>query len=69
MNLLQYFDKYITESKTKPNPNTGKLSAKTTIKGFRATYKILKSFNDNVYKIDFDNITLDWYYDFIELHW
>ena len=65
LDLFEYFDKYIKETKTKPNPHTGKLVSLQTVKSYEATKNILKKFNDKVRKIDFDRMTLDWYYDFI----
>ena len=66
LNLFEYFDKYIESAKVKPNPHTGKLVSLQTIKSYEVTKNILKKFNEEVRKIDFDGITLDWYYDFIE---
>lgn len=66
LNLFEYFDKYIRDAKTKPNPHTGKLVSLQTVKSYEVTKNILLRYNDEVKKLDFDAITLDWYYDFIE---
>ena len=62
--LLSFVDEFIDDAKSKPNPITKKLVRPNTIKGYITTKNKLKAFNDEVYKIDFDTITLEWYYDF-----
>lgn len=64
--LFSFIDKFIENAKTKPNPITKKLVSYNTIKDYNLTKNTLQNFNDEVYKIDFEKITLDWYYDFIE---
>lgn len=66
MTLFRFIDEFIETAKTKPNPTTKKLVSKNTLKDYTLTKNTLQNFNDEVYKIDFDSITLDWYDDFIE---
>lgn len=66
LTLFSFIDLFIDNAKAKPNPITKKLVSNNTIKDYTLTKNTLKLFNDEVYKIDFDKITLDWYYDFIE---
>ena len=65
-NLFTFIDEFIEDAKTKPNPITRKLVSKGTLSGYNVTKNFLKNFNDEQYPIDFDTITLDWYYDFID---
>lgn len=58
--LFDYFD-YFDETKGKQL----KLRA-GTLKEYRKTKSFLQRFNDKMYPIDFDNIDMDFYYDFIE---
>jgi integrase len=64
--LFTFIDTFIENAKTKPNPITKKLVSKNTLKDYTLTKNTLTDFNNEVYKIDFDSITLDWYYDFID---
>jgi integrase len=64
--LFEFIDAFIVDAKTKNNPHTGKRVTEQTIKGYEVTKTILKAFNDTQYKIGFDKITLDWYFDFVE---
>jgi integrase len=64
--LFTFIDTFIENAKTKPNPITKKIVSKNTLKDYTLTKNTLTDFNDEVYKIDFDSINLDWYYDFID---
>ena len=64
--LFSFIDQLIEQSKNKPHPRTKKLLSKNTVKDYSLTKNTLQAFNDEVYKVDFDTISLDWYYDFIE---
>jgi integrase len=64
--LFDFIDEFITEAKTKNNPSTGKIVAEGTIRGYKSTQTILQDFSKHRYKLDFNKITLDWYYDFID---
>lgn len=65
-NLFTFIDLFIEDSKTKPNPITKKLVTKGTLRGYNLTKNFLERFHKEVYNIDFDNINLQWYYDFVE---
>ncbi|APG65929.1 MULTISPECIES: site-specific integrase [Tenacibaculum] len=47
-------------------PDIKKTKASGTLKNYLITENILKRFNKEVYKIDFDNIDIDFYNDFID---
>lgn len=64
--LFSFLKGYIENAKSRPNPITGKVVSKSTLKDYTAVKNMLKRFNDEQYKIDFDSITLDFYYDFID---
>lgn len=64
--LFSFIDQLIENYKYNPHPITKKLLSRNTLKDYTLTRNTLQLFNDEVYKIDFDTITLDWYYDFIE---
>lgn len=64
--LFTFIDEFIEDAKTKPNPITRKLVSKGTLSGYNVTKNFLQKFNDEQYPIDFNTITLDWYYDFID---
>lgn len=61
-----FIEKLIDEYITKINPTTGKTRATGTIRSLKGTVEVLKRFEKYNYRITFDNITLDWYYDFIK---
>ena len=65
-NLFTYIDEFIEDAKTKPNSISRKLVSKGTLSGYNVTKNFLQKFNDEKYPIDFDTITLEWYYDFID---
>lgn len=58
--LFIYIDEYINR------PESQRELAKGTIKHIKLTRNFLKRFNDEVYKIDFDSINLEFYNDFVE---
>lgn len=60
------FEQFLIDCKTQPNLNTKKPLRPLTITSYRLTKNVLKTFNDEVYKFDFDKISLSWYYDFLE---
>lgn len=59
-NLFTFIESFIVESE-----RTNRVKYNTT-KDYRLTKNTLQLFNDEVYKINFDNVDLSWYYDFIE---
>jgi site-specific recombinase XerD len=62
--FFEYLDIYIENARTKPNPKTKKPLSVNTIKDYVSTKGILRQFNDEVRKFDFDDIDLEWYKDF-----
>lgn len=66
LELFDFIDDFIERSKKEPNPNTGKLVSKGTIRAYLGTKNVFKRYHDEVENIGFDSITLDWYYDFTE---
>ena len=63
--LLPYYDWFISNYKTKPLPTTGRPLGEGTAKTYRNSYNILKRFSDTEYNLYYDNITLNFYDDFI----
>jgi integrase len=55
---------YIKEFKERPDVK--KTKSKGTLKNYNSTENFLKRFNDEFYPIDFDNIDMDFYNDFVE---
>lgn len=65
--FLQFFERYIEESKTRFNSSTGKLLAHGTIKVYMNTLVNLKEFSEKKKRrIDFDTIDLNFYHDYLE---
>ena len=65
LNLLEFYDWYIEHYKIHPLPTTGNILGKGTAKTYKNAYRIIKEFNDAIYKVDFKNITVSFYDDFI----
>lgn len=70
-----YFDKETTSAKEslfefindfKNRPDIKKSRSKGTLTNYTITENILRRFNDEVYKIDFENIDMEFYNDFVE---
>jgi integrase len=62
-----FFTKFVEESKTKTNIQTGRIISGNTIKIYNNAYNHLKEFSRIKRKrIDFDTIDLDFYHDFSE---
>jgi len=66
LELLEFIDEFIDRAKREPNPNTGKLVSTGTIKSYLGTKSVLKMYHETGKSVDFESITLDWYYDFTE---
>lgn len=64
--LFSFIEEFIEISKTRPHYKTGVPVSHNTIKAYNNTYRLLKEFSREVYKIDFEDINLNFYYDFIE---
>jgi len=65
LNLIAFYDWYIDHYTKNPLPTTGKVLGSGTAKAYRNSKRIITDFNDVVYKIDYDKITLNFYDDFI----
>ena len=65
MSFLEFYEWFITHYSTMPIPTTGKPLAKSSIKTYRSCYTIIKRFNDEVYPLTYENITIDFYEDFL----
>jgi len=64
--LLECYEWYYTFYGENPLATTKKPLAKGTIKSYKTAFKTLKEFNDAVYALSYNRITLDFYSDFIE---
>lgn len=64
--LLEFISQFIEGSKTDVNPTTKRIATKETIKGYLVTGKLLMNFDKDVYRLNYDNITVRFYYDFIK---
>ncbi len=64
--LLDFIEDYIIMMRTKPSAVTGELLSISRQKSYQGTLNKLELFGKEKYKLDFDTITLDFYYDFIE---
>ncbi|QLG44582.1 tyrosine-type recombinase/integrase [Costertonia aggregata] len=64
--LLECYKWYYTYYSKNSLPTTKKPLALGTVKSYKTSYEVLKEFSDNVYAINYDRITLDFYSDFIE---
>ncbi len=65
INFLEYYLHYIKTYSTIPLATTGNTLAPSTVKTYKSAYNLIKSFNDEVYKLNYDKITTDFYEDFI----
>jgi len=65
MSFLEFYDWFITHYSTMPIPTTGQPLAESSIKTYRSCYVIIKRFNDEVYPLTYENITIDFYEDFL----
>jgi len=65
--LFEFINTFIDKSKTRINPKTGKLIQIGTIAEYKQTQRLLKEYcTDRKKTIDFNDITLVFYYDFID---
>lgn len=66
LEFLPFFDWYIKHYKINPLPTTKKPLAKGTAKTYRNTYNIIKKYTSDVYNLNYERITLDFYDDFLK---
>ncbi|MCK5905941.1 MAG: phage integrase SAM-like domain-containing protein, partial [Flavobacteriales bacterium] len=64
--LIYFIEDYIIMVKTKPSAVTGKLLSISRQKSYQGTLNKLNLFGQEIYKLNYDTITMDFYYDFIE---
>lgn len=62
--LFGFIEKFIEESKTRVNPNTGKFISKSTLKKYTTCFNLLKDFAGDG-TLDFDDIDLNFYQEFV----
>lgn len=63
--LLVCYQWYIEHFTKNPLPTTNRPLAAGTIKSYNTAIKVIKEFNNDVYSINYDTITMDFYYDFL----
>ncbi|MBI9040229.1 tyrosine-type recombinase/integrase [Lutibacter sp.] len=66
LEFLPFFKWYIEHYKINALPQTKKPLAKNTSKTYSNSYNIFKKFNDTVYTLKYDKLTLDFYDDFLK---
>ena len=59
--LISFFELFILNSKNRINTTTGKRLSDKTILSYTGTLKLLKEFNKDVRKVDFDSIDMEFY--------
>ncbi len=65
ISLLNYINKFIIEANTRTNEKTGKPIAKSTIGTYKQVYNMINAYSiKKKKKFTFDDITLDFYFDF-----
>jgi integrase len=64
--FFDFITEFIERSKTEINPKTKKNLSHGTVRTYTVTKNILETFAKKKYKIGFENLTLELYYDFIE---
>ena len=64
--LLHCYEWYIEHFAQSPLPTTKRPLAKGTIKSYRTAFKIISEFSEDEYALNYDTITMDFYYDFVK---
>lgn len=65
MSFLQYYEWYITNYSKMPLPTSGKPLAKSSVKTYKSHFKLIKRFNDEIYPLSYEKITIDFYEDYL----
>lgn len=65
LNLMKFYDWYIKHYSNHPLPSTGKNMSNSTVRTYNSGYNLIKEFNSSIYPINYDDITLKFYDDFI----
>ncbi|GAA4932785.1 site-specific integrase [Algibacter agarivorans] len=66
LDLLPFFIKFIEDYKVKPLMSTGKPLKAGTAKTYNNAYNLLKRFNDDVYRVNYDTINIKFYNKFFK---
>ena len=64
LTLFTFIAKFISEAKYKENEKTGRPISASTIGTYKQCERFLKLYNDKKKRIDFNDIDLDFYYEF-----
>lgn len=66
LEFLPFFDWYIKNYTVKPLPTTKKALSPATAKTYRNSYNIIKNYSSEIYNLNYERITLDFYDDFLK---
>ncbi|MEO9805000.1 MAG: site-specific integrase [Reichenbachiella sp.] len=66
VSLFEFIGDYIEKCQSRPTRSTGNPIAPGTLKTYKTSERLLLRFHKEKHPIDFDDINLDFYYDFIE---
>ncbi|MBZ9632604.1 site-specific integrase [Salegentibacter sp. LM13S] len=64
--FLKFYKWYIEHHKTHPLPTTGEPLSPGTARTYNNAFNLINRFNDEVYKVDYHNITLEFYDNYIQ---
>lgn len=68
VSFFEFIEKFISEASARTNTRTGKPLSKATIQIYNHTFQLLKEYSKAKRKtIDFRDVDLDFYYDFVAL--
>lgn len=65
-NLLEFFEWFIDYYALNPLPKTQRPLSKNTVKPYKTALKILKEFSSKKYNVDYQDITLEFYDDYLK---
>lgn len=65
-NLIECYEFYYEHFSKNPLPTTKSVFSDGTVRSYKTSHKLLKEFNESVYSINYDRITLNFYYDYLE---
>ena len=67
LNFFTFIEKFIEEANSRTNSNSGKPISRPTIQIYKRTYELLKDYSRSRRRtINFRDVDLDFYYDFVE---
>ncbi|BFP41175.1 site-specific integrase [Flavobacteriaceae bacterium GF1] len=64
--LLECYEFYYDHFAKNPLPTTKSSLSEGTVKSYKTSMKLIRQFNDEEYAINYDRITLSFYYDYLE---